>query len=578
MKTNIQYLLAALSLAAFAMTPSGVLAAAISPSTTGDTGVAAVIGARANLALASAGGVAFSSSDLTPDYAAPRVNDGVINQTGNSWIQAGVGGSEFVGVRLAAPAAVAGIVFHGETGYNGRSGGTWVLQYTKDATPSGSSTWTEIGTYVYNEAGCATPMLRSYFAFPAVQDVTGIRLVLASSQCGAQMAVQELEAYGPVSTPPNITSQPTGGTVTEGDIFTFTVLAEGAESIQWRRNGNNIPGATGSSYTIAEVSTNQAGSYTVVVGNASGSVTSNPAILQVTPAPSYATYTEAILTDNPIHYYPLDDTTGTTATDLGSLATTGGTFAGGFTLAQDSVNERLGKCLRLDGNPGSLVDLGLFHPGDSASVEAWVRLDTDARSASFHAIVARWDGSYELDINNTDTPNFVVRRDGNGFGAAAGTTIAARSQWHHMVGIFNNGVVTMFVDGVKGSEQNIGGVLQNAGPAPDRVMIGATRSGTVSSFNFKGLIDEVAIYDYALSAAQVRAHFKAIQTAPPSLTIQPAVIISWPSFPPGYVLQSANNIAGPYLNYTNTVYPEGNLLKAAVPLNGPYRFFQLFKP
>jgi hypothetical protein len=192
--------------------------------------------------------------------------------------------------------------------------------------------------------------------------------------------------------------------------------------------------------------------------------------------------------------------------------------------------------------------------------------------------VARWDGSFELDINNADTPNFVVRRDGNAFGAAAGTTPAARSQWHHMVGIFNNGVVTMFVDGVKGSEQNIGGVLQNAGPSPDRIMIGATRSGTVSSFNFKGLIDEVAIYDYALSAAQVRAHFKAIQTAPPSLAIQPAVIISWPSFPPGYVLQSANAISGPYLNYTNTIYPEGNLLKAAVPLNGPYRFFQLIKP
>ena len=79
---------------------------------------------------------------------------------------------------------------------------------------------------------------------------------------------------------PAITSQPTGGTVVEGDIFTFSVLAEGAESIQWRKNGNNIAGATSSTYTIAEVTPAQAGTYTVVVGNASGSVTSNPAILK----------------------------------------------------------------------------------------------------------------------------------------------------------------------------------------------------------------------------------------------------------------------------------------------------------
>jgi len=51
-----------------------------------DAPVSAAIAGRPNHALASVGGVAFSSTDLTPDYAAARVNDGVINQTGNSWI------------------------------------------------------------------------------------------------------------------------------------------------------------------------------------------------------------------------------------------------------------------------------------------------------------------------------------------------------------------------------------------------------------------------------------------------------------------------------------------------------------
>ena len=77
-------------------------------------------------------------------------------------------------------------------------------------------------------------------------------------------------------------------------------------------------------------------------------------------------------------------------------------------------------------------------------------------------------------------------------------------------------------------------MLRDGGPSPDRVLIGATRSGTTASFNFQGFIDEVAIYDTALSAAQVRGHYRASQSGPPSLTIQNAVIVSWPSFPAGF--------------------------------------------
>jgi hypothetical protein len=190
--------------------------------------------------------------------------------------------------------------------------------------------------------------------------------------------------------------------------------------------------------------------------------------------------------------------------------------------------------------------------------------------------VARWDGSYELDFNTADTANLVIRRDGNGFGIAAGNAPSPRAQWHHLVGVFANGIVTLYVDGVKGSDQDIGGVLQNAGPTPDRIMIGATRDGI---FNFKGVIDEVAVYDYGLSAAQIRSHFRTAQPAEaPTLTIQNAVIVSWPSFPPGYVLQTATDINGPYSDYTGPTYPTGNNLNAPVPLGPEQQFFKLSKP
>ena len=546
----------------------------VTPSATGDAPVAGAIAGRPNLALASGGGVAFSSSDLTPDFAAARVNDGVINHSGNSWIPLTTAGTESVGVAFATPANIDSLVFHGQTGYNGRSAGTWSLEYTKDASPSASSAWASIGTYTYSEPSCNSPMPRSFFAFNTISNVTGVRLVLQNAACSSQLAVQELEAYGPLVSPPTINGQPTGGTVVAGSDFTFSVSASGASTYQWRKNGNPVSGATTANLLLSDVRTSDAGTYSVVVANSAGSISSDDAVLAVTAAPSFASYTEAVLADNPIHYYPLDETSGTTATDLGSLATSGGTYTGGFTLGQPSAAPRLGKSVQFDGAVGTFVDLGLFHPGDSVTLEAWVNADANA-SSTFRAVIARWDGSYEMDWNQTDVGNLVIRNNANAFGVVATRAPIARSQWHHMVGVFDGGTLTLWVDGVQGTSQTIGGVLQNAGPTPDRVLIGATRSG---NFNWKGRIDEVAIYNTALTAAQIRAHFRASEPAPPSLTIQNAVIVSWPSFPSGYVLQCSGSVTGPYTNYTGSIFPQGNNLIAPVPIGPAQKFFQLFKP
>ncbi|GII81262.1 hypothetical protein Sru01_62440 [Sphaerisporangium rufum] len=86
---------------------------------------------------------------------------------------------------------------------------------------------------------------------------------------------------------PAITGQPQGATVTVGGSVTFSVTATGAAplSYQWRKDGGAIAGATGSSYTIGNAQQSHAGSYTVVVTNPAGSVTSAPATLTVSTAP-----------------------------------------------------------------------------------------------------------------------------------------------------------------------------------------------------------------------------------------------------------------------------------------------------
>lgn len=79
---------------------------------------------------------------------------------------------------------------------------------------------------------------------------------------------------------PTIATPPAAQTATAGSSVTFTVAATGTSvTYQWQFNGTNIPGATNPALTLANVGTTQAGSYTAVVSNAYGSVTSSPAIL-----------------------------------------------------------------------------------------------------------------------------------------------------------------------------------------------------------------------------------------------------------------------------------------------------------
>ncbi|MDB6067418.1 MAG: hypothetical protein JWR26_3626 [Pedosphaera sp.] len=57
----------------------------------------------------------------------------------------------------------------------------------------------------------------------------------------------------------------------------------GPLSYQWRLNGTNIDGATNSTLTVTHVQAANQGSYSVVVNNAYGTVTSSSATLTVKP-------------------------------------------------------------------------------------------------------------------------------------------------------------------------------------------------------------------------------------------------------------------------------------------------------
>jgi Putative Ig domain/Immunoglobulin domain/Immunoglobulin I-set domain len=142
------------------------------------------------------------------------------------------------------------------------------------------STWSNItGATSTNYTTPATTTAMSGYQYRAV----------FTNSAGSATSNAATLTVDPPPVAPSITTQPANQTVTAGQTATFSVVATGTAplSYQWRKNGADIPGASTASYTTPATTTADSGStFSVVVQNSAGSVTSNNATLTVNPAPT----------------------------------------------------------------------------------------------------------------------------------------------------------------------------------------------------------------------------------------------------------------------------------------------------
>jgi pectate lyase/pectin methylesterase-like acyl-CoA thioesterase len=98
-----------------------------------------------------------------------------------------------------------------------------------------------------------------------------------------------MATFIPIVFPPNITGQTGSQTANAGDSVTFSVIATGTPPLnyQWRKDGDDVVGATGPALTLSPVQASHAGSYSVEVSNAAGVATSTPATLTVNVGPTF---------------------------------------------------------------------------------------------------------------------------------------------------------------------------------------------------------------------------------------------------------------------------------------------------
>jgi hypothetical protein len=119
-------------------------------------------------------------------------------------------------------------------------------------------------------------MLCEALAFSAVAGSNYQIQVLGSSSTTYQLLLVATNA-------PVILQQPRNLTVSSNASTLFTAVADGYRplSYQWQCNGSNLPGQTVSMLALTNIDGTLAGSYSVVVSNSGGVVTSLPGVLVV---------------------------------------------------------------------------------------------------------------------------------------------------------------------------------------------------------------------------------------------------------------------------------------------------------
>ncbi len=222
--------------------------------------------------------------------------------------------------------------------------------------------------------------------------------------------------------------------------------------------------------------------------------------------------------EQPIADYSFDEGTGATAEDLtgsGHTATIeNATWARG----------RYGDSLAFNGT-NACVKVPVtedLQATEEFTVEAWVRPEgtgatalpvialNDEKSKGEEAQIA-----YELFAGNGQTPKAWVRKGGSsGTNNVYGEGALPEKAWSHIALTDDGSVIRLYVNGVLGKEENSTNVAPLLTAAEGPLSIGCgIEYGTYK--RFKGRIDEVRVYNRALSAAEVPADAAApIETAP----------------------------------------------------------------
>jgi Concanavalin A-like lectin/glucanases superfamily/PKD domain len=214
------------------------------------------------------------------------------------------------------------------------------------------------------------------------------------------------------------------------------------------------------------------------------------------PPPPSGAYTAAVTADHPIAYWRLGEASGKVAVD--AAGTSNGTYVGGVALGRPgAITGDTNHAVGLNGTNAyvSAPDKTALDTGDAFTLEVWAKRNTTGTS---QGLMAKGTGSYQFYIEAGN--HVVLRKTGVGEIVRSSVTLTDKTAFHHIVVTKNGPLIHVYIDGVERTGAIVNRALTNTN---DAVLIG-NGAGYLN-----GVMDEVAVYNHALTAARVQAHFAA---------------------------------------------------------------------
>jgi hypothetical protein len=339
--------------------------------------------------------------------------------------------------------------------------------------------------------------------------------------------VQALYLTGGVF-PPAWVTQPTGTSLYVGDNFKMSGLASGTFPLtyQWQKNGVNLAGATNTSLIFNPLQSTNAGNYTLVANNPYGTITSAVAVVQLTPF---------ALTNVLAGYWNFDDGSGSSIAADSSPNGNTATLVNFPDTTVEWVTGRINGAVNF--NPASVNEYASipdspslnFNSNLTFTIAAWVKGPPAQISGA--GIVAKGQGGineqYALDVHTDLLPTpgyrFYVRNAAGG-SIVLTTPVAPNNQWQHIVATYdgNFALMNFYVNG-QPVATNAAAPTSLLADNNHEVTIGSREQNGTSGYNFGfvGTIDDVRLYNRALSANDVQTLFAAAGGLAPVFYTQP---------------------------------------------------------
>ena len=376
---------------------------------------------------------------------------------------------------------------------------------------------------------------------------------LSSFSSGGSGAII-IRPYNPVppALGPTIVTQPLPEMVYAGVTAQFTVSAtvNGAPPLtyQWQRagtnlvDGGNISGSTNATLFVSNVSAADAVSYDVVVRNAGGPVTSAFVPLTVV-APSSEPYEAAVLAAHPVAFYELNETGDPATNNSPAFDFTGG-FVGAYGNTVQNGNPAYGiagpqagsgfpgftagnKAAQFaNASPGARISVPPWNLNtNTVTITAWI--NPNGVQANNNGLVYCRGGTTVagLGYNNVGVLNYNWNNEQLTYGWSSGL-IPPQSQWSMVALVVTPTNATIYVLNTSGLQASSYVYTHvNQGFEGTTTIGDDSFDGGNGSRAFNGVIDDVAVFNKALTQGQLLALYSAasgIASFAPAIAVPPA--------------------------------------------------------